>query len=83
MRRIKPDSIALFLLLSLMHLCRNFLWLIPSALMGPVMRDLGLNYTQSGYLLMIVTLMMGIFLLLGSGLLSVVPPAAAMIIGML
>ena len=69
-------------LIMCMNLCRNFLWLLPSSLMMPIMEDMSLNYTQAGQLLMIVTAFMGLFLISGSYLLNKIPPIVSMMIGL-
>lgn len=75
-------TVSLLLLIMCMNLCRNFLWLVPSSLMAPIMEEMALNYTQAGQLLMIVTAFMGVFLFCGSYLLGKIPPIAAMLIGL-
>lgn len=77
-----PLSLSLIVLIVLMNLCRNFLWLIPSSLMSPMMAELGMNYTQAGLLVTIVTVVMGVFLVGGSYLLNYIPPLFTMVLGL-
>lgn len=77
-RRSSICNILLIAVLVFMNVCRNFLWLLPSALMSPIMNDLNLNYTQAGQLIMIVTVMMGMFLIFGSMILGKTGPIVAM-----
>ena len=75
-------SLALIMLIVLMNLCRNFLWLVPSSLMSPMMAELGMNYTQAGLLVTIVTVVMGVFLVGGSYLLNYIRPLFSMVLGL-
>ena len=77
-----PLSLALIGLIVLMNLCRNFLWLVPSSLMSPMMEELAMNYTQAGLLVTIVTVVMGVFLVGGSYLLNYIPPLFSMVLGL-
>lgn len=77
-----PLSLFLILLIILMNICRNFLWLVPSSLMSPMMAELGMNYTQAGLLVTIVTVIMGVFLVGGNFLLNYIPPLFSMVLGL-
>lgn len=77
-----PLGLFLTLLIILMNLCRNFLWLVPSSLMSPMMAELGMNYTQAGLLVTIVTVVMGVFLVGGNYLLNYLSPLVSMVLGM-
>ena len=81
-QRINLNNSLLFLFIC-MNLCRNFLWLIPSVMMSSIMAELGINYAQAGYLVLIVTVMMGVFLFAGNYLLGWISPPTAMTIGLL
>lgn len=76
-------GVLLIAALALMNLCRNFLWLLPSSLMAPMTADLGLTYSQAGSLTMMVTVLMGVFLIFGSVLLRRLGMVRAMILGLL
>lgn len=80
---IPLNNILLIALFFLINICKNFLWLLPSALMSPIMCELNLDYTQSGQLVLIVTVMMGIFLILGNYFLTKIGLVRAMCIGLL
>ena len=77
-----PLSLSLIGLIVLMNICRNFLWLVPSSLMSPMMVELVMDYTQAGMLVTIVTVVMGVFLVGGSFLLNYIPPLLSMVLGL-
>ena len=69
-------------LIALINISRNLLWLMPSALMTPIMQDSGLSYTQVGQMSLVVTVMMGVFLIGGSYILEPLGIGKALLIGL-
>ncbi len=67
----------------LMNICRNFLWLLPSALMSPITEELTLTYAQAGSLSLTPTVLMGVFLIFGSMLLKGLGMTRAMVFGLM
>ena len=78
----KQWTTTLLILLALLNLCRNFLWLIPSVLMGPLMEELSIGYAQAGYLVLTVTVLMGVFLIFGNVVIQKLGPIGAMLLGL-
>ena len=70
-------------LIAAINICRNLLWLMPSALMKPIMEDTGFSHTQVGQMSLVVTVMMGVFLIGGSYVLEPLGIRKALFIGML
>lgn len=82
MNHKKTNPMLLLLFFIGINVCRNFLWLIPSALMDPIMQDMHFDYNQSGQLVLVVTVIMGIMLMCSGYILKVVHPCSAILIGM-
>lgn len=81
--KTKKNEAIFICFIVLFNICRNFLWLLPSALMSPIMTDLNLNYTQVGFMSIVVTVFMGVFLICGSMLLQRLGSVRIMTLGIL
>lgn len=66
MKQIESNAKTLIILFSAIGVLRCLIWLSPSPLMTFMMEDMNLNYAQSGMILLIVSVMMGISLFIGS-----------------
>lgn len=62
----KSRNIVLVMLFSVIAILRCLVWLCPSPILMVIMEDMSLNYAQSGLILLIVTVMMGVSLFIGS-----------------
>lgn len=77
-RRIFPIAVLI------VHIfMRNFIWILPSALMPKILADMGITYLEGGMMLYVVTLMMGVFLFVGSMIIDRIGAAKAMVLSML
>lgn len=70
--RMSQKTYRVFLLIffTLVSMVRSQLYLAPSPLMGTIMEELNLNYAQGGQLLFVVTVLMGVFLFIGSAVID-------------
>ena len=78
--KLQPLAILMGLAV-LVNICRNFLWLLPSALMSTIMTDASLSYAQMGHMSLVVSVLMGFFLIGGSYILEPIGPSVALCIG--
>ena len=62
----KGRSSVLVVLFSIIAILRCLVWLCPSPILTVIMEDMSLNYAQSGLILLMVTVMMGVSLFIGS-----------------
>lgn len=61
---------------------RSVIAMMPSALMSVIMADMGIGYSEAGMLAYIVTIMMGVFLFVGSSVISKLGAVRALAIAM-
>lgn len=61
-----PLDWKLLLAFTALSILRNLIWVVPSPLMGEVVASLSISLAQGGMLMYIVTVMMGVFMFLGS-----------------
>jgi cyanate permease len=73
----------LIILFTLISLIRSQLWIAPAPLMPRLMQELGLSYAQSGQLIFIVPVIMGMFLFIGSVITDRIGHGLSMTLGLL
>lgn len=62
---------------------RSMITVVPSALMTVIVQDMGLSYSEAGMMAYITTIMMGLFLFVGSSVISRLGAIRTLIIAML
>jgi|GEM_PF-3238778 Cyanate permease len=82
-RNSQHSGRAMLIIIVILHIfVRSLISIVPSALMTVIMPDMGIGYSEVGMMAYIVTIMMGVFLFVGSYIISRLGAVRALAIAM-